>query len=232
MMNGIHIQISQWWWEIVLPQMSHLISLLFWWVTLNFEQQRSSANKGSGSGDHDSAGQRMIYCHMLSSRIVRRCVVTTSRVGERCCRRLWLRKFQCCYGKSFCFSHVVSPHPHGPSRWGSCERCKVIVRDRKADKNRKPRGTKHEGEIGRGGRKPSSEEGIIRWLHMLYLDWDTQGDGEWGRWGGWVRPEWDSRKITHQKSMRALHNDILLLYMSKISDYLKYMSTKLLHTET
>lgn len=159
-MNHIHIQISQWWWERDLPQMSHLLFLLFWWVTLNFEQQCSSVNKGSGPGDHDSAGQWMVNCHMLSGRIVRTCVVTISRVGKRCCRRLWLRKFQCTYGKSFCFPHVVSPHPHGSSQWGSWERCKVIGRDRKADRRREAKryqawerdwNRKEEAELWGGG---------------------------------------------------------------------------------
>lgn len=40
-------------------------------------------DKGSGLGDHDSAGQRMVNCHMLSSRIVRRCVATTGAGVEK-----------------------------------------------------------------------------------------------------------------------------------------------------
>ena len=131
----------------------------------------------------------MVNCHMLSGRIVRTCVVTISRVGKRCCRRLWLRKFQCTYGKSFCFPHVVSPHPHGSSQWGSWERCKVIGRTGRQTEDGKQRGTKLEREIGIGRRKLSSgEEGIIIWLHTLYLDWNTQENGGWGRLGGEGKP--------------------------------------------
>ena len=98
----------------------------------NFKQQSSILNKGSGLGDHDFAGQRMVNCHMLPSRI-ERCVATASGVGKRCCRRLWLGKFLFSYGKSFCFCHVVSPHPHGPPWWGSLERCKEIGKARQSE---------------------------------------------------------------------------------------------------
>lgn len=181
-MNTIHIQISQWWWEVDLLQMSHLVSLLFWWVTLNFKQQGSAVNKGSDLGDHDSVGQRMVNCHMLSSRTGRRCVATTGGVGKRCCRRLWLRQFQCTYGKSLCFPHVVSPHPHGPPWWGSRERCKVIGRGRKAARTRRQEVERYQGQgWGRGWERREEAE---LWggrthqtvlLHTLYLDWNTWG---------------------------------------------------------
>ena len=134
MMNSIHAQIAQWRLEVDATK-SHLVSFVFQWVTRNFKQHGSTGNKGSGPGDHDSAGQWMVSCHTLPSRIERR-VATPSGVGKRCCRRLWLRKFLFSYGKFFCFPHVVSPHPHGPPWWGSLERNKGIGRAGKQTEGR------------------------------------------------------------------------------------------------
>lgn len=116
-------------------------------------------NKGSVLGEHDSAEQRMVNCHMASSRIARRCVAITSRVGERCCRRLWLKKFQFSYGKSFCFLHVVSPHPHGPPWWGSSESCKVIGEAGRQAERQRGEATRCQGweRDGDGGRSTHPE---------------------------------------------------------------------------
>lgn len=178
-MNSIHFQISLWWLVEDLPQMLHLVSLVFWWVTLNFKQQGSTMKKGSGLGDDDSAGQTMVNYHVLSSRIGRRCVATTGRVGKRCCRRLWLRKLQFSYGKPCCFPHVVSPHPHRPSWWGSLERYKVIGEGKRADRIMEMENvgmsSKRKRWIGGRSRALESQEDQVVVLLTYYLGWDTCG---------------------------------------------------------
>lgn len=148
-------------------------------------------NKGSGLEDHDSSGQRTVNCHMLSSRISR-CVATTGRVVKRCWWKLQLRKFLVSYGKSFCFPHVVSPHPQGPPWWGILERYEFIHKGKKADKavemeseeilsKKKKERLRQEGEaeLYRGKKHQ------LVLLHILYWDQDS--------WG--VSPQQCSRKI-------------------------------------
>ena len=150
-------------------------------------------NKGSGLGNHDTAGQRMVNFHMLSHRTRRRCVATTGGGGKRCCLRLFLPS----YGKSLCFPHVVS----ATSSWTPMVRLSgEMNRNRPGQEGRQNVGEEVVRYQRQGGGKDWGRRGGSRALGRQESSDGTAVHTLPGLGYGGVSPEQNSRNVTQQNS--------------------------------